>query len=209
MLKRVDFDAIVDHLALMHIIKSKVELVTTRIKSLLEILSSYSFNVYYIKGKDMILSDFLSRQKHDNSNPHEIISISCNMQGILQTRYYNLTKGKTEIYFENIKLNILLKHSKYGRKGNFPQWDSNPMHLVCQTSTLTARPQRIPTLPITYPSDLLCSHWTVTIIYKTSSVHPIRACVTTVHLFCASVWMAYHHLNNNISQVFYSLKILS
>ena len=36
--------AIVDHLALMHIIKSKVELATTRIKRLLELISSYSFN---------------------------------------------------------------------------------------------------------------------------------------------------------------------
>ena len=35
LLKRVDFDAIVDHLALMHIIKSKVELATIRIKRLL------------------------------------------------------------------------------------------------------------------------------------------------------------------------------
>ena len=61
LLKRVDFDAIVDHSALMHIIKSKRELTTTRIKRLLEIISSYSFNLYYIKGKDMILSDFLSR----------------------------------------------------------------------------------------------------------------------------------------------------
>ena len=34
LLKRVDFDAIVDHLALMHIIKSKVELATTTIKRL-------------------------------------------------------------------------------------------------------------------------------------------------------------------------------
>ena len=60
LLKRVDFDAIVDHLALMHIIKCKVELPTTRIKRLLELISSYSFNLYYMKGKDMILSDFLS-----------------------------------------------------------------------------------------------------------------------------------------------------
>ena len=59
LLKRVDFDAIVDHLALMHIIKSKVEPATTRIRRLLEILSSYSFNLYYMKGKDMVLSDFL------------------------------------------------------------------------------------------------------------------------------------------------------
>ena len=36
LLKRVDFDTIIDHLALMHIIKSKVEPATTRIKRLLE-----------------------------------------------------------------------------------------------------------------------------------------------------------------------------
>ena len=80
LLKRVDFDAIVDHLALTHIIKSKAEPTTTRIKKLLEVLSSYPFNLYYIKGKDIILSDFLSRQEHDNSNPHEIIPISFTMQ---------------------------------------------------------------------------------------------------------------------------------
>ena len=84
LLKRVDFDAIVDHLALTHIIKSKVELATTRIKRLLELISSYSFNLYYMKGKDMILSDFLSRQKNDDSNPSEIIPISFNTYSILE-----------------------------------------------------------------------------------------------------------------------------
>ena len=58
LLKRVDFNAIVDHLALIHILKSKTEPTITRIKRLLEVLSMYSFNLYYIKGKDMILSDF-------------------------------------------------------------------------------------------------------------------------------------------------------
>ena len=70
LLKRVDFDAIVDPLALTHIIKSKMEPVTTRIKRLLKLISSYSFNLYYMKGKDMILSDFLSRPDNDNSNPN-------------------------------------------------------------------------------------------------------------------------------------------
>ena len=51
LLKRVHFDAIVDHLALMHIIKSKVEPATTRIKRLLELISSYSFNLYYMKER--------------------------------------------------------------------------------------------------------------------------------------------------------------
>ena len=63
LLKKVDFDAIVDHLALVHILKSKTEPATPRIKRLLEVLSAYSFNLYYMKGKDMILSDFLSRQE--------------------------------------------------------------------------------------------------------------------------------------------------
>ena len=73
LLKRVDFDAVVDHLAIVHLMKSKAEPATNRINGLLEILSTYSFNFYYIKGKDMVLSDFLSRQHRDNSNLHEII----------------------------------------------------------------------------------------------------------------------------------------
>ena len=76
LLKRVDYDAIVDHLALVHIIKSKAEPATMRIRRPLELISPYSFDLYYIKWKDMILSDFLSRQKHDDSDPHKIIPIS-------------------------------------------------------------------------------------------------------------------------------------
>ena len=90
LLKRVDFEAIVDHLALMHIIKSKAEPVTTRIKRLLELISSYSFNLYYMRCKDMILSDFLSRQMHDTSNPCEIILISFNMYNTLYKTYYRI-----------------------------------------------------------------------------------------------------------------------
>ena len=60
LLKRGEFDAVVDHLAITHIMKSKTEPTSNRIKRLLEILSAYSFNLYYIKGKDMVLSDFLS-----------------------------------------------------------------------------------------------------------------------------------------------------
>ena len=83
LLKRVDFDAIVDHLALTHIIKSKMELETTRITRFLELISSDSFNLYYMKGKDMILSDNLSQQNNDNRNPNEIIPISFDMYKIL------------------------------------------------------------------------------------------------------------------------------
>ena len=90
LLKRVDFDVIVDHLLLTHIMKSKAEPTTTRIKRLLELISSYSFNLYYIKGNDMVLSDFLSRQNNDNSNPHEIIPIAFNMHQVLHENYYDI-----------------------------------------------------------------------------------------------------------------------
>ena len=90
LLKRVDFDVVVDHLAIMHIMQSKMEPATNRIK---RILSSYSFNLFYIKGKDMILSNFLSRQIEDDSNPLKIIPISYNIKEILKENYYNMIKN--------------------------------------------------------------------------------------------------------------------
>ena len=38
LLRKVDFDAVVDHLAIRHIMRSKVEPATTRIKRLIEVL---------------------------------------------------------------------------------------------------------------------------------------------------------------------------
>ena len=97
LLKKVDFDAVVDHLAIMRIMRSNAEPATTRIERLLELLNSYSFNLYYIKGKDMILSDFLSRQKSDDSNPHEIIPISFTIRNVLHESYYRLGSLKNSI----------------------------------------------------------------------------------------------------------------
>ena len=88
LLKKVDFDTVVDHLAIAHIMRSKAEPATTRIKRLLELLSPYSFNIYYIKGKDMVLSDFLSRQKTDDSNPQELIPISFALRNQIDNHFY-------------------------------------------------------------------------------------------------------------------------
>ena len=51
--------------------KSKMEPATNKIKRLLEIFSSYSFNLY---------------------DPHEIIPISFNIREILQENYHNIIK---------------------------------------------------------------------------------------------------------------------
>ena len=90
LLKKVDFNAVVDHLAITHIMRSKAEPATTRIKRLIELLSPYSFNLYYIKGKDMVLSDFLSRQKMDNSNLHEITPISFTLKSLVGNQFYQI-----------------------------------------------------------------------------------------------------------------------
>ena len=96
LLRKVDFDAVVDHLAITQIMRSKVELATNRIKRLLEVFSAYSLNLYYIKGKDMILSDFLSRQDPGNEDTKEIIPISFNMKSVLQDKYYNANENEVK-----------------------------------------------------------------------------------------------------------------
>ena len=73
--------------------RSKAEPAITRIKRLLELLSPYSFNLYYIKGKDMVLSDFLSRQKSDNSNPHKLIPILFSLKDQVSDYFYRIDNG--------------------------------------------------------------------------------------------------------------------
>ena len=90
LLKKVDYDAIADHLVITHIMRSKAEPATSRIKRLLEILSPYSFNLYYIKGKDMVLSDFLSRQQTNDSNPHELIPILFSLRDQVSDYFYRI-----------------------------------------------------------------------------------------------------------------------
>ena len=90
LLKKVNFDAVVDHLAITHIMRSKAKPATTRIERLVELLSPYSFNLYYIKGKNIDLSDFLSRQKTDDSNPHELIPISFTLRNQVENHFYQI-----------------------------------------------------------------------------------------------------------------------
>ena len=120
LLRRVDFDAVVDHLAIMHIIKSKMEPATNRIKRLLKVLSSYSFNLYYIKGKDMVLSDFLSRQLGDKSDQHQIIPISFNMKEVLRRNYQDNKKAAIIVQARSqskcVKAPVVLKASNLSNK---------------------------------------------------------------------------------------------
>ena len=107
LLKKVDFDAAVDHLAITHFMRSKAEPAIARIKRLLELMSPYSFNLYYIKRKDMVLNDFLSRQKTDNSNPHELIPISFMLRNQIDNYFCQINsridQPKTDEYLVQTK----------------------------------------------------------------------------------------------------------
>ena len=76
LLKHREFDAAVDHAAVPQIMKAKTEPATTKIMRLLDRLSAYSFNLYYVKGRDIILSDYLSRHRQKDLDPSELIPIS-------------------------------------------------------------------------------------------------------------------------------------
>jgi hypothetical protein len=74
------FSIIIDHSALVYILKAKREPPTLRIKKLIESLSAYNFEVNFLKGKEMFVSDFLSRHAGaDTSNPNIIDPIMLKM----------------------------------------------------------------------------------------------------------------------------------
>ena len=165
LLKKADFDTVVDHLAITHIMRSKIEPATSRIKRLIELLSPYSFNLNYIKGKDMVLSDFLSRQKMDNRNPHEIIPISFTLKSLVGNQFYQINneinQPKTrkyliqtrsqakssgikvpEIHGMNKGLNL---HVKPGKQRPL---STLPMHSIPPTSLAQPVDKGLPTHPI-------------------------------------------------------------
>ena len=71
-----EIDVTVDHKAVVQIMKSKDDPVTDRVKTLIRKLSPLPFNLYYVKGKDLVLTDFLSCIRSDDSNPEEVLPIS-------------------------------------------------------------------------------------------------------------------------------------
>ena len=76
LLKHREFDVAVDHVAVTQILKAKTEPATTRIMRLLDRLAAYSFNLYYVKGRDMIMADYLSCHRTKESDTSELIPIS-------------------------------------------------------------------------------------------------------------------------------------
>ena len=80
LLRNANFHVYCDHSALVHILKAKREPPTLRLKKLIENLGEYKFDIYFLKGKEMHISDFLSRHPDDEDSPNEIIPIAFMLQ---------------------------------------------------------------------------------------------------------------------------------
>ena len=73
---KAEIDIAVDHKAVVQIMKAKHPPVSPHVEVLLEKMLSDPFNLFYVKGKDLILADFLSHIRSDRSDPNEVIPIS-------------------------------------------------------------------------------------------------------------------------------------
>ena len=67
LLRNVHFTLYCDHSALVHIMNGKKEPPTLRLKKLIENLSDFKFDIKFLRGKDMFVSDFLSRHPDSES----------------------------------------------------------------------------------------------------------------------------------------------
>ena len=68
----------------------------------------------------MVLSDFLSKQNNDNSNPHEIISISFNMHKVSQENYCKIDSYLVETRSQARSYGIKLPEAHGMRKNLDP-----------------------------------------------------------------------------------------
>ena len=83
-LKHREFDAVVDHVAFIQILKAKTEPASNRIMRLLDCLSAFSFKLCYLKGKDLILTDYLSRHRSEDEDLTDLIPVSFADLGMLR-----------------------------------------------------------------------------------------------------------------------------
>ena len=108
-LRNVNFTVYCDHSALEHIIKAIREPPALRLQNLVEHLMDYKFSMKFMKGKEMFVPDFLSRNPDNNTqSTNEIIPIAFILKDATET--WDETKPMTRR-----KLKIVNAHhcSKY------------------------------------------------------------------------------------------------
>ena len=97
-LKHREFDATDDYITVTQILKAKTEPASNRIVRQLAHLSAYSFNLYYLKGKDMILADYLSGHRNECEDPSDLIPVMfCRLRDVKTFCIGTRTSKKTNV----------------------------------------------------------------------------------------------------------------
>ena len=89
-----------------------------------------------MKGKDMVLSDFLSRQKNDDSDPHEIIPISFNICKILDDNNYNIENYLIQTRFQARSSGIKLPEVHGMGKNLDPKLKPEKQHAISKQGNM-------------------------------------------------------------------------
>ena len=84
-LGKKDFDAAVDHAAIPHIMKGKHAPPTAELADYC-LLKPIHLPLLYVKGKDMILCDFLFRVAADGGDPMDLFPVAFNTFTILKEK---------------------------------------------------------------------------------------------------------------------------
>jgi hypothetical protein len=99
------FHLLTDHSALCHIVKSKTIPPNRRIARFLEKLSFFDFSLSYLRGQQMFIPDFLSRNPYDSPN-----------DPIKQVAFYDLTKQQAQQLLEQpVDSLAIMTRSQYRR----------------------------------------------------------------------------------------------
>ena len=107
LLKTIDFHARVYHLALTHIINSKAEPPTNRIKNIIRSFKIILIQIIICKWKGYDTQWFSVLEKHEKNNSQEIIPTSFNMEDVLHAKYYDIHVTEKEWYFtRSLYINI-------------------------------------------------------------------------------------------------------
>ena len=149
LLRNPNFTLYCDHSALVHIMNGKREPPTLRLKKLIENLSDYKFEIKFLRGKDMYISDFLSRHPDEEESCNDpIIPVAFLMKEVILPKH-------SPKFIE--WLNVMLSHEelKVYREGKFKECEcdrvmrmNEQLMIMTRSMAKTATADVLPMYPL-------------------------------------------------------------
>ena len=145
LLKNTNFTIYCDHSALVHILKAKKEPPTLRLMKLIEHLSDYKCTLNFLKGKEMHVTDFLSRHANDDESPHEIIPIAFLLS---EMHDHGITKSLDSWLKEKLDTTDYCRICKYVEHPTIAKPKMDVLNVVTRSMTKAAKAEVTPMYPL-------------------------------------------------------------